>query len=86
MLFFHLSNPLKSVKCCIKPLNSHFPKYNLRFGNRNLKSNTNKNKDEMAECMEPAEDHYVPRRIFRDRENPLDPFCVGECTHFFKSK
>ena len=44
MLFFHLSNPLKSVKCCIKPLNGHFPKYNLRFENRNIKSNTDKNK------------------------------------------
>ena len=28
----------------------------------------------MAEFMEPAEDHYVARRIFRDRENPLDHF------------
>ena len=26
----------------------------------------------MAEFMELAEDHYVPRIIFRDRENPLD--------------
>jgi len=71
---FHLSNPLKIVKCCIKPLNGHFPKYNLRFGNLNLKSNTDKNKDEMAECMKPAEDHYVPRIIFRDRENPFGTF------------
>jgi len=49
---FHLSNPLKTVKCCIKPLNCHFRKYSLRLGKLYLKSNADRKKDDMAEFME----------------------------------